>query len=91
MSARINLENIPKFTEEKECTWLYSGEEGIHIIFCEFAKYYLHIELIPNNYPGLGIYWIDKEKDCSPKKMVRDLYADLEVRHDALKLTDKEG
>jgi len=85
MNSNINLENISKFKEEKQCTWLFSSDNE-QVIFCSYPGYYLHIEIIPDNYPGLGIYFIDKEKDCSPQYLIKNIYSDYEVRCDGLNL-----
>lgn len=76
----------PDFLEERDVTWLVTDGGRAHVIFADLGDYYLHIEIIPDNYPGLGIFWLEKGKDQEPRHVIRDFYQGYVLWRNGLEL-----
>jgi hypothetical protein len=72
--------------EERDVTWLVTDGGRAHIVFADLGDYYLHIEIIPDNYPGLGISWIEKGRDQEPRELIREFYQGYVLWRNGLEL-----
>jgi hypothetical protein len=71
--------------EERDVTWLVGDEGRNNVIFADVGDYYLHIEIIPENYPGLGISWISKDEG-HPTELIEEYYQGWNIRKNGLEL-----
>lgn len=65
------MSELPEFIEERDVTWLissdFSGDR--HAIFYKTKDHYFQVEIMPENYPGLGMMWIE-----DPMEIIKNHY-----------------
>ncbi|MFB6215264.1 MAG: hypothetical protein ABEI54_05265 [Candidatus Bipolaricaulia bacterium] len=88
------MPELPEFIEERDVTWLVSSDftGDRHAVFFETENQYFQVEIIPENYPGLGL-WLDKTRK-DPIELIRWHYDGWFVRKNRIGFelpVDKEG